>query len=225
MSTFVILSEKPWNSKLVEELSKKTNDKWILKSSQEDFTNEKLKALGVDIIFIPHWSYIIPPSIFDSFECIVFHMTDLPYGRGGSPLQNLIVRGHDSTKISALKVEKELDTGDVYLKHDLSLKGTAQEIYERANSIIFKMIKEIVETKPIPVKQIGEPVIFKRRNKRMSSIEDLENLDEIYNYIRMLDAEGYPNAFLETNFCRFEFKNVSKNKDNTIEANVRIIKK
>ncbi len=26
------------------------------------------------------------------FECVCFHMTDVPYGRGGSPLQNLIIR-------------------------------------------------------------------------------------------------------------------------------------
>ena len=51
----------------------------------------------------------IPTEIFTSFECIVFHMTDLPYGRGGSPLQNLIVRGHKKTKVSALKVVKEVD--------------------------------------------------------------------------------------------------------------------
>jgi len=38
-------------------------------------------------------------------------MTDLSYGRGGSPLQNLIVRGYKDTMISALWIEKELDSG------------------------------------------------------------------------------------------------------------------
>ena len=70
-------------------------------------------------------------------------MTDLPYGRGGSPLQNLIVRGHSETKISALKVEKKLDTGDIYLKKNLSLEGSAQKIFQRANTSIIDMIKEI----------------------------------------------------------------------------------
>ena len=35
-------------------------------------------------------------------------MTDLPYGRGGSPLQNLIIRGFESTKISAIEFKMEL---------------------------------------------------------------------------------------------------------------------
>ena len=47
-------------------------------------------------------------------------MTDLPYGRGGSPLQNLIVRGHKHTMISAIKCVKELDAGPIYLKKPLT---------------------------------------------------------------------------------------------------------
>lgn len=43
-------------------------------------------------------------------------MTNLPYGRGGSPVQNLILNGHKKTIISALNVTKDLDAGDVYLK-------------------------------------------------------------------------------------------------------------
>ena len=64
---------------------------------------------------------IIPKKIYSNYDCIVFHMTDLPYGRGGSPLQNLIVRGHKETKISALNVQSGLDTGDIYLKKKLIL--------------------------------------------------------------------------------------------------------
>ena len=47
-------------------------------------------------------------------------MTDLPFGRGGSPLQNLIVRGYKSTKLTAIKVQSGIDTGDIYLKKPFS---------------------------------------------------------------------------------------------------------
>jgi methionyl-tRNA formyltransferase len=43
-------------------------------------------------------------------------MTDLPFGRGGSPLQNLISRKIYNTKLSAIRVVKELDAGPVFLK-------------------------------------------------------------------------------------------------------------
>lgn len=225
MGTYIILSEKSWNAELVQELSSKTEDNWLLISTKEDFNESNLKKINPDKIFIPHWSYIIPAVIFDSFICVVFHMTDLPYGRGGSPLQNLIVRGHEKTKISALQVEEDLDTGDVYLKKELSLSGTAQEIYERANEVIRGMILEIVSDNLEPVEQQGEPTIFKRRKPAMSSLKELESLDEVYDYIRMLDADGYPHAFLETENCKFEFRKVSKTNNDTLEAYVRIIKK
>ena len=62
---------------------------------------------------------------------MIFHMTDVLYGRGGSPLQNFIIRGHKETKLTAMKCVKELDAGPVYLKEFLSLLGNAEEIYMR----------------------------------------------------------------------------------------------
>ena len=44
-------------------------------------------------------------------------MTDLPYGRGGSPLQNLIKKNHKSTMLSAIECQDNLDSGDIYLKN------------------------------------------------------------------------------------------------------------
>lgn len=225
MNSFVILSEKKWNSDLAHELSTLTGESWVLISEKEKFTEKFLSEIGAKKIFIPHWSCIIPAEIFEKFECIVFHMTDLPFGRGGSPLQNLIVRGHRNTKISAIRVEEGLDTGDVYLKKELSLEGSAQAIFKRANNIIFKMILELIKLNPTPIKQKGTPYNFKRRTPDMSNIQELEKMEEIYDYIRMLDADGYPKAFLETKTFKFEFDSVKKQKDNTLEANVRIIKK
>ena len=41
-------------------------------------------------------------------------MTDVPYGRGGSPLQNLIVRGYSEIKLTVLQMVKAFDAGLVY---------------------------------------------------------------------------------------------------------------
>ena len=123
--TYIILSEKYWNQDLVDKLSKKNgNTNWVIINNRLDFNITNLESISPVKIFIPHWSYIISEEIFQKFECVVFHMTDLPFGRGGSPLQNLIVLGKEKTKISALKVVEELDAGPIYLKKDLSLNGT-----------------------------------------------------------------------------------------------------
>lgn len=226
MDKYVLLTEKKWHKELFNYLEENSlNSTWRLIESKNDFTLESLNNYSPDKIFIPHWSYIIPENIYSKYECIVFHMTDLPYGRGGSPLQNLIVRGHTETKISALKVEKGLDTGLIYLKKELDLSGNAQEIFDRSSEIIKRMILEITDKHLSPQEQKGKPTNFTRRTPEMSNMNQLSTLEEIYDYIRMLDADGYPHAFIENENFKFEFTKAKIEGNNTIEAHVRIIKK
>lgn len=225
MSTYIILSEKSWNSSLLQELSTKTEGNWVFINKRSEFNIVNLDSIKPVKIFIPHWSYIIPDEIFEKYECVVFHMTDLPFGRGGSPLQNLIVLGKEETKISALKVVKELDAGPIYLKNKLSLNGTADEIFIKANSIIELMIIEIINKELKPYEQKGVVVHFKRRKPKDSNITNLKNIKDIYNHIRMLDAEGYPKAFIENKYFKFEFSNAIVKDGEEIKAEIRIIKK
>ena len=90
-------------------------------------------------------------------------MTDLPYGRGGRPLQNLIVRGIKETVVSAIKCVKELDAGPIYLKMPLALEGTAQEILDRASVVIQQMVIKIVDGQAVLKDQVGDVVSFKRK--------------------------------------------------------------
>ncbi len=224
---YIILSEKKWHKDLFENLKKSFNeDSWLLIDSKKDFNLDNLSRFKPSKIFIPHWSYIIPSQIYNYCECIAFHMTDLPFGRGGSPLQNLISRGYKTTKISAIRVEKGIDTGDIYLKKTLKLDGTAEEIFFSANFIIEEIIREIINNKIQPEPQVGEITVFKRRIAAESNIAELHDLEKVFDYIRMLDCQGYPNSFIETTYLKFEFTNASYDtNEELITANVRISKK
>jgi len=224
---YIILTEKIWHKNLYASLKKQfQNDRWLLIDIKDNFNLASLNDFKPSKIFIPHWSHIIPREIYEKYECVVFHMTDLPFGRGGSPLQNLISRGFKSTKISALRVDKGLDTGDIYLKSELELQGTASEIFQRSTSIIEEMISDIIKNKIHPVPQLGEIVEFKRRKPEESNIVELDELEKVYDYIRMLDCEGYPHAYFETPHLKFEFINANFDaNEEIITANVRIFKK
>lgn len=168
-------------------------------------TGEAMAGLAPDWVFFPHWSWKIPESLYGTHRCVIFHMTDLPYGRGGSPLQNLIVRGHQETRLSALRCVAELDAGPIYLKRPLGLEGTAEEILCRAAGLMPGMICEIVEQNLEPRPQQGDPVAFVRRKPEDGNLASLEDPQRIYDHIRMLDGEGYPPAFLEAGSLRVEF--------------------
>ncbi|MDE7274354.1 MAG: methionyl-tRNA formyltransferase [Lachnospiraceae bacterium] len=208
----IVATIKSWNIARAEALQKQYEGVHdiVIYTTREEFNAENVRDFQPDYIFLPHWSYIMPREITDNWECVVFHMTDLPYGRGGSPLQNLIVRGHKETKISAIKMTERLDGGPVYMKRVLSLEGSAQEIFVRCSDIIFQeMIPLFLEggkENMVPVPQEGEPVIFKRRKPEDGQITSDMGIDQIYDYIRMLDAEGYPRAFIEFGNYRLEFE-------------------
>ena len=224
MKKYILLTGKSCHQEMFENLLQRKEESWKLISNKEEFNIDTINNYNPEKIFIPHWSHIIPSEIWSKYECIVFHMTDLPYGRGGSPLQNLILSGYSSTILSALKVEEGIDEGSIYIKKPLSLEGAAIDIFKRASDVIYTMILEIIKDKIIPNPQIGEPIFFKRRTPKQSSIEQLGSIKQIYDFIRMLDCEGYPNAFLETINFKFEFFNASLNNDEIL-ANVRIFKK
>lgn len=218
----IIANSTNLHKQLVSDLSGKY--KSLIITKKEGLILKKIEKFSPDYIFFIHWAYKIPSEIYDNYKCIVFHMTDLPFGRGGSPLQNLIVRGFKNTKLSAIKVVENFDAGDIYLKNNLSLSGTADQIFLRADKIIKKMIDQIILKNIKPFPQKGPITIFKRRIPAESNIINLGNLEEVYNYIRMLDGDGYPKAFLEINNLKLEFYNANF-KSNKIESYVRITKK
>lgn len=204
MNHYIVASIGSWNRELFSLHSEKISGHWHFVDSPSDL-NEMLKSIEPQYIFFPHWRWIVPENITLGYECICFHMTDVPYGRGGSPLQNLIIRGHKDSMLTALRMEKDLDAGPVYCKLPFSLGGSAGDIYERTSEITWRIIKHIITENPKPTPQVGEPTYFKRRKPHESELPTSSSMEDIYDYIRMLDAEGYPNAFIDYGNFRISF--------------------
>ena len=143
---------------------------------------------------------------------------------GGSPLQNLIMRGLDQTKLTAFKMDKELDAGLIYTKRDLSLDGNAEEIYLRTANLSWDIIQWIVDNKPSPIAQEGVVEKFARRTPAQSLIPPFFNLRNIYDHIRMLDAPSYPRAYIEYGELILEFSKAQFDGEN-LTASVKFHKK
>ena len=203
---YIIATIKPWNIDRFHRQIRKYPGDWKLITDPSELTAERIEAIAPRYVFFPHWGQVVPNSVLEITECVCFHETDVPYGRGGSPIQNLIAAGHRETMISALQMTDELDAGPVYMKRPLSLEGGGEEIFLRASGIVAKMIREIAETEPRPTPQMGGPVLFSRRKPDESRLSmSNESIERVFDHIRMLDASGYPSAFLEYGDLRIEF--------------------
>jgi len=205
MRRILICSDRSWTERL--ELSERLLSEVDVyyARTQPELEDATAKGIMFDFIFFPFWSRIIDESIYAQYKAVIFHMTDLPHGRGGSPLQNLILEGATSTKISAIECAEVLDGGAVYLKKPLSLEGSAQDIFERAVPVISEMIEEIVYTNPLPTPQSGTATRFRRRKPEQSSIPFELTSQGAYDFIRMLDAETYPKAFIRHGTLKIVF--------------------
>jgi methionyl-tRNA formyltransferase len=224
-TVYFYATHKSWNIAAYNAFVKDIPGEWHLFTRPEELSAEKVRNLKPRFIFFPHWSYLVPDEILNLAECVCFHETALPFGRGGSPIQNLISLGIRETKISSIKMTPILDGGPIYCQETVSLEGLAEEIFIRVSRVVAKMVKTIIDENPKPRKQRGTVTTFRRRKPLQSLIgTDMDNLDKLFDHIRMLDAEGYPLAFLEVADIKFEFSRPSR-RTNCILADVRISKK
>ena len=213
MNRYVLATAMPWG------VSDEIAGDWHIVVERKALTLELLRKIKPRYVFFPHWRWKVSDEITSEFECVCFHMTDVPYGRGGSPLQNLIERGHKNTKLTALKMVSEFDAGPVYCKQDFDLSGSAETIFSRTIPAITEVIGYIVANEPTPSEQEGEVTVFKRRKPAESVLP--YRFHQCYDHIRMLDAPTYPKAFIERGDMRLEFTDAVETKDG-IEAKVVI---
>jgi methionyl-tRNA formyltransferase len=213
----IFLVSKPslWSNQLYDRLidfdcSYFNDDSYI------DFLSQK-----PDWIFFFHWSKIVPKEIFDNNKCVVLHTGNLPKGRGGSPIQNQILDGILESKVNAIVMGAELDAGDVYCSLPITLQGSLTDIWLSFVDRSYELIKKCIIENPEPIKQIGEPQIYKRNKNNRLPLTESDDLIEIHKFIQMLDGEGYPNAFLEVGDFRLEFFR-SKMNDGNILSDVII---
>ena len=217
---FIFASCKRWHLPLFDRLKVDETANWTYVSNDIEL-KEALTSVNPKYIFFLHWNWIVPEKIWSAQECVCFHMTDVPYGRGGSPLQNLILTGHTQTMLTALRMVEQMDAGPVYTKKNLNLDGSAEEIYIRAGKLSAEIIQWMIAHNPQPTPQEGEIVMFRRRKPEQSNMPITGSLQNAYDFIRMLDAEGYPNAFIEHGDYHVNFRK-AKLDDDRIIAEVEI---
>jgi methionyl-tRNA formyltransferase len=155
--------------------------------SPEKLTVDFLESISPRYVFFPHWNWRIPDAIVSRWECVVFHTAPLPYGRGGSPIQNLILRGFQQAPVNALRATADLDAGPIYLSDDVELSGSLSEIFERIGGAVTRIIVQMIQVEPQPKEQTGIPTVFTRRSPMESEINDEDSLAVIYDKIRMVD--------------------------------------
>jgi methionyl-tRNA formyltransferase len=173
----------------------------IIFDTTEGTNTLAIKTFQPDIILWYGWSWIIPASIVEQYDCICLHPSPLPQYRGGSPLQNQILNGEKNSAVTIFKMSSGLDEGDIIRQIPMSLKGNIENIFSRMTTLGFgatcDFLKNGYNLKP---QDHSAATLFKRRKPSDSEItlDEIQNQtrEYLYNKIRML-THPYPTAFIK----------------------------
>ena len=154
---------------------------------------EELEKLNPEVIIVVAYGRILPEYIlnYPKYGCINIHASLLPKYRGAGPIQWCLINGEKVTGVTAMYMEKGLDTGDMLLKEETEIKENENcaELYERlrimGSDVLSKTLVLAEKGELSPVKQNDDescyaPMITKETGK----IDWNMPADSIINLIR-----------------------------------------
>lgn len=132
---------------------------------------------------------------------LVVHESDLPAGRGWSPLTWQVLQGAQRIVVTLLEAVDAVDAGVIYGQTTIQLRGDelVDDLRRQQAAATFKLCAEFVVGYPAVLQQAreqsGTPSFFPRRTSMDSRIDlDLPLRDQ-FNLLRVIDGARYPAWF------------------------------
>lgn len=224
---YVVCGCTPWARRVFDETLSKLPGEWTYADTPIALKLALTRPPDTATVFFLHWRWLVDAVIVTTVPCIGFHLGALPEERGGTPLQWRILSGQQNTVLTMFRMNEELDSGPVLVAVPIPLHGSAEAIYGLAMDRAADLIRAHL-TEPWPeMPQLGErPSPLRRlapQDSRIPSDVLMRDrpLHNAYDRIRMVDAPGYPLAFLDYGNLRFTFRRAVLY-DGRIEADVTI---
>ena len=144
---------------------------------------------------------ILPPSFLrKNKHNLVVHESNLPKGKGWSPLTWQILEGSNEIPIVLFEATKDVDSGDIYLKDVIKLNGyeLIDEIREKQATKTKELVLKFLELYPnvLPLKQKGKETFYRRRTPEDSKLKIDKSLKEQFSLLRVVDNDKYPAFFV-----------------------------
>ncbi len=144
-------------------------------SLKNDEIIEKLKP---DFIVVAAYGLLLPQKILNIAPCINLHASLLPKYRGASPIQSAILNGDKYTGITAMLMDKGLDTGDILSWDYIQINNkTSIELFEELAKIAAEQILFVIDNfdKIKPLKQINALATYSPKIKKIDGYVTFKN--------------------------------------------------
>lgn len=170
---------------------------------------------GFELVFVLSYHKIIEQEFLKKASFFIIHASNLPAGKGWSPLFWQILEGKKEVVFTLFKADEGLDSGDIYLQKTFKLTGL--ELFDTLRSkqgqMCLKMCVEFLNNyshlKPISqgslLKKGVKESFYPKRSAKDSELDTSKSIDENFNLLRICDNENFP-AFFYKNGRKFVLK-------------------
>ena len=163
-------------------------------------TNSYSAIKKQDIVFILGYTKILDKKFLKKNKLnLVCHESNLPKGKGFSPVQWQILENKNLIPIMLIQADLKIDSGKIYYKQNFRLNGSElyDEIREKQGKATLKIIKNFLYEYPKvnPRKQNGKESFYSRRSAKDSEININKNLKDQFNLLRIVNNKDWPAFF------------------------------
>lgn len=146
---------------------------------------------------------------------IVVHESDLPKGKGWSPVSWQVLEGINSIPVTLFEANKDIDSGIIYFQDFIELDGLEllDEIKTKQGLITNRLIEKFIASYPVIKgrKQVGKSTFYKKRTSKDSELDINKTIKEQFNLLRIVDNKRYP-AYFTINGKKYTLK-INKNNE------------
>jgi hypothetical protein len=153
------------------------------------------------VFFLSFWSLANREVLDRATHSLVVHASDLPKGRGWSPLTWQILAGENRIPVRLFEAEPAVDAGDIHGSMDIVFEGheLLDELRLRLLEATFELCSAFVKHYPacIPLRknQSGDESFYPRRTSEDSRLNPDSTLAAQFNLLRTVDNASYPAFF------------------------------
>ncbi len=163
-----------------------------------------------DIVFYLSCGQLVPVEILQrNKHNVVIHESDLPKGKGWSPLTWQILEGQNRIPATMFEAVEAVDSGQIYLQQMMEFTGfeLVDDLRKQQAHISLEMCRTFVNQYPHILAQArqqeGEATFYPRRRPEDSRLDIDKSIREQFNLLRVADNERYP-AYFEIDGHRYK---------------------
>jgi methionyl-tRNA formyltransferase len=194
----VLSDEGSWKNKAILAMAEKLRQR----GHQVSCLHDAEAVRSGDILFILGFFKIVPGEVLKRNKTnVVVHESDLPKGRGWSPVTWLILEGAKEIPLTLFKAVEKVDAGAVYLRAKVKLKGDEllPEVRMVVAAAIMRLCEQFAARYPQILKQgtaqRGKPTYYPKRKPEDSRLNPNKSVAKQFDLLRTVDNESYPAFF------------------------------